>query len=266
MKEIFQQIYDGIFRFKPLKNFINSESNHRELFPVVGFLDTQRKKELEKALKLKINTAEYYEQALIHRSYVQVLGRKDVYSNERLEFLGDAILGMLVAEYLFSLHIKIPEGELTKMRARLVNKKSLTVCAKELKLDDFLMMSYSCQNSLKQGNDAVLGDAMEAVIAAVYLDSGIEAANDFILNRLIPTLLSKSVLEDTNYKSKLLETVQANGKEAPSYTVLEANGPDHDKEFKVGVFVEGELLAVGIGKNKRSAEQSAAYKALENNK
>ncbi len=263
MKEILQQIYDGIFRFKPLKKFINSESNHRELFPVVGFLNAGQKQNLETALGIKINKVEYFEQALIHRSYVQVLGKKEAYSNERLEFLGDAILGMLVAEYLFSLHIKIPEGELTKMRARLVNKKSLTVCAIDLKLDDFLMMSYSCQNSLMLGNDAVLGDAMEAIIAAVYLDSGIEAANDFILNRLIPTLLSKSVLEDTNYKSKLLETVQANGKEAPSYSVIEATGPDHDKSFKVGVYVEGNLLAIGTGKSKRSAEQDAALKALD---
>ncbi len=263
MQDIFQQIYDGIFKFKPLKKFLKSESNHRELFPVVGFLDAKRKKELEKALNIKIKNTQYFEQALIHRSYLQVLGRGDVHSNERMEFLGDAILGMLIAEYLFSMDMSIHEGDLTKLRARLVNKKSLTYCALDLRLNDFLMMSYSCRHSLDQGNDALLGDAMEAIIAAVYLDSGLRETNDFILNRLIPTLLNKSVLEDTNYKSKLLETVQANGKEAPSYSVLEANGPDHDKEFKIGVYVGGELLAVGIGKNKRAAEQNAAFTALE---
>ncbi len=199
----------------------------------------------------------------MHRSYLQVIGSAGQFSNERLEFLGDSVLGMVVAEYLFSLHTEVLEGELTKMRSWLVNKTSLAICARKLQLDSFLMLSYSASRSLEHGSDSILSDALEAIIGAIYLDSGLETVKKFIIHSLLPIMISKSLMVDTNYKSNLLETVQALGKNAPKYIVHEESGPDHDKSFVVGVYVNDVLLATGTGKSKKQAEQTAAYNALE---
>lgn len=263
MKDIFQHLYDGILRFKPIRKYFKFHSTHRGNFPAIGLLTDARKLELEEALGLKINKIEYFEQALIHRSYLQVLSNPDILSNERLEFLGDSILGMIVSDYLFSLHTNLPEGELTKMRSWLVNKKTLAMCAKKIGLEQFLMLSYSAEKSLKSGSDSILADALESVLAAVYLDSGLDSAASFVINSLLPIMMSKNVMTDTNYKSILLESVQAEGKGAPVYEVMEESGPDHEKEFTVGVYVDNELLAVGMGKSKKQAEQFAARKALD---
>jgi ribonuclease-3 len=186
-------------------------------------------------------------------------------SNERLEFLGDAILGMIVAEYLFSLHSNVPEGELTKMRSWLVNKESLALAAHKLNLTEFIMLSYSAEKSLHNGSDSILADCLEAVIAAIYIDSGFETTKKFVLNTLVPIMVNKSVMRDKNYKSLLLESVQAIGHTSPYYSVLKEHGPDHDKEFTVGVYVDNKLLATGSGKNKKQAEQDAAKTALHKN-
>jgi ribonuclease-3 len=206
---------------------------------------------------------EYFEQALIHRSYLQVLGNENILSNERLEFLGDSILGMVTAEYLFSLHTDVLEGELTKMRSWLVNKNTLAFCARKIQLDGFLMMSHSASKSLEQGSESILADALEAIIAAIYLDSGFEASSKFIIRSLLPIILNTSVMTDTNYKSILLENVQSNGKEAPRYEVLNEEGPDHEKEFTIAVYVGEDLLGTGKGKTKKQAEQNAALEALQ---
>ncbi|MGE5480020.1 MAG: ribonuclease III [Chloroflexota bacterium] len=230
---------------------------------MVGFLTDEVRDRLEHDLSVKIKRPELFEQALLHRSYLQVLSKSEVKSNERLEFLGDAILGMIVGEYLFENHQNVPEGELTKMRSWLVNKNALSMAARRLELDHYLMMSFSANKSLREGHDSILADALEAIIAAIYLDSGLEAARLFIFSTLIPMLLDKSVMTDTNFKSSLLEKVQALGKPAPRYVVLQESGPDHDKKFLVGVFVLDELLGQGEGKSKKQAEQLAAKEALQ---
>ncbi|MFA6572001.1 MAG: ribonuclease III [Bacteroidota bacterium] len=210
-----------------------------------------------------IHSVEYFEQALLHRSYLPVLNNPDILSNERLEFLGDSILGLIVSEYLFFLHSNVFEGELTKMRSWLVNKRTLVTCAKKLDLSNFLMLSHSANKSLEYGSESILADALEAIIAAIYLDSGMKATVEFVRNSLFPIMIDKNVMVDTNYKSILLETVQSLGKEAPKYVVLAEEGPDHDKQFEIGVYVNDILCGTGSGKSKKQAEQVAAQDALE---
>lgn len=219
--------------------------------------------EFEKVIGVSLKHSEYYEQALIHRSYLQVLNSGTHYSNERLEFLGDSILGFVIAEYLFHQHSTVHEGELTKMRSWLVNKKSLSICARSIGLNDYLLLSFSAAQSLKRGNDSMLADALESVIAAIYLDHSINEARDFIIERLFPIMIRESLMQDTNFKSILLEYVQAQSKNAPRYLIHDENGPDHDKVFTVGVYVDDECLGIGSGKNKKDAEQHAAEVALE---
>ncbi|MBI5324651.1 MAG: ribonuclease III, partial [Ignavibacteriae bacterium] len=148
------------------------------------------------------------------------------------------------------------------MRSWIVNKNTLSMCSRKIHLDDFLMMSHSAAKSLEQGSDSILADALEAVIAAIYLDSGIDSAKKFILNTLLPVTMNKMVMVDTNYKSILLEKAQGEGKPIPRYEVINEKGPDHDKEFTIAVYIGEELLGTGKGKNKKQAEQMAAYEAL----
>jgi ribonuclease III len=262
MKDLFNNFYHGILRFTPLKLFYKIESNRSGSFPPIGFLNETRKQELEKALGIEIKHPEFFEQALTHRSYLQVLNDTQCFSNERLEFLGDAVLGMVIADYLFFLYANELEGELTKMRSWLVNRKTLAYCSRELKLDTFIMMSYGAAKSLEHGSESILADSLESVIAAIYIDSGLEAARKFIYNSLLPIIANKNIMHDANYKSILLETVQAKGYSAPKYLVLDERGPDHDKEFTVGVYIDELLLGEGDGKSKKQAEQTAAQQAL----
>ncbi len=268
MKEFLENIYIGLKQYTGLKN-ISPLKKHTKLkpskngaFPRVGFLTPEMKTRLEEVINIKIHDVEYFEQALTHRSYLQVQAGKKIYSNERLEFLGDAVLGMIIAEYLFTIYTDIPEGDLTKLRARLVNKNILAAAAKQLRIDYFLQMSYGAARSLINGSDSMLADAVESIIAAIYIDSGIEVARDFIIDTLMPILMNFEKKEDENYKSILLEIVQAKGAEHPKYQLMSEEGPDHNKEFQVAVSVNGKVLAVGRGKSKKAAEQNAAKTAL----
>ncbi len=262
MKDIVNQFYNGILRFFPVRKYFSFKSNHSGMFPVVGFLDFEKKKELEQALGIQILKTEYFEQALTHRSYLQILEDPSYFSNERLEFLGDSILGMIIADYLFSMHSNVLEGELTKMRSWLVNSHTLALCAGKIGLDKFIQLSFSAEKSMKSGSESIMADALEAVIAAIYLDSGLEVTRGFIINSLVPIMLQKQVMKDDNYKSILLEKVQGAGKPSPTYNVLDESGPDHQKEFRVGVFVESALIGAGTGRSKKEAEQSAAKDGL----
>ena len=262
VKDIVKSLYSNILRIAHLKN-TQLEPVKEEMFPPMKILSGTRLHDLEKALGVKINNPAFFEQALTHRSYLQVLNSANYYSNERLEFLGDAILGMIIADYLFYLHRNVLEGELTKMRSWLVNKKSLSLCAQRLRLHEYMLLSYSASQSLQRGNESILADAVEALIAAVYLDSGFEETKKFIIHTLLPIMMGESMMQDTNFKSILLEYVQAQGRSAPRYVVLEEMGPDHDKEFTVAVFVDNDNLGVGTGKSKKMAEQKAAQVALE---
>jgi ribonuclease-3 len=145
----------------------------------------------------------------------------------------------------------------------MVNRYALAFCAKELELEKFIKISHGAEKNLKAGNDSIMSDAVEAIIAAIYLDSGYNVATDFIVKVLIPIIIKSTMLEDNNYKSKLLEIVQKDGKKAPLYNVLEEIGPPHQKEFVVGVLIDGVIKGTGKGKSKKEAEQKAALAALD---
>ncbi len=219
---------------------------------------------LSRVLHHQIRDPHFFREALSHRSYLQVASDADAVSNERLEFLGDAILNFVVAEYLFLKHTDAPEGDLTKLRSRLVSKKALTVFARELHLADFILLSPSASQMTSRGMETILADAFEALIGAIYLDSGFIDAKRFIELCLTRSLKRGSLgTEDENFKSRLLEHVQASGYGTPRYVTVNEEGPDHDRTFTVEVFINGISHGIGHGKNKKDAEQSAAEKALQ---
>lgn len=185
-------------------------------------------------------------------------------SNERLEFLGDAVLNLLVAEYLFETRSMAPEGELTKLRSRLVNRKALALYAKNLGLERFLLTSAQADQLPGRGMETILSDAYEAVVGAIYLDGGYEEARGFISRTVIGTFRTGQIgALDENYKSMLLEHAQAEGMGVPRYTTVGEKGPDHDRTFTVAVQIGGEQYGSGSGKNKKDAEQEAARTALK---
>lgn len=239
-----------------------NKSNYGKFFPVIGFLNSDQTKALEVKLHTKISNVAIFEQALVHRSYLPIYKAKELVSNERLEFLGDSIFNMVVAEYLFFKHESEKEGDLSKIRSWIVSRKSLALIAKELQIYEFMQMSFSAKKLILKGADSALADTIEALIAAIYLDSGINNAKMFILKVMLPILEKQSVLIDDNFKSKLLEKYQADGKANPKYKILETVGADHDRTFIVGVYEEEFLLAKGSGRSKKLAEQDAAKNAL----
>ncbi|MBU3742212.1 MAG: ribonuclease III [Candidatus Kapabacteria bacterium] len=260
MKDIVRQLYANLLK---LTSGRSRTAAFKELFPPMDILSPESVAQLEQHLGVSIKTVSLFEQALTHRSYLQVVNSPDQHSNERLEFLGDAILGMITAEYLFYNNKNVLEGELTKMRSWLVNKKSLAICARAMHLEEHLLISYSAKQSLQRGNDSMLADALEALIAAVYLDQGFDAVRRFIIDKMLPIMVQESLVHDTNYKSLLLETVQARGQSAPRYVVIAEEGPDHEKLFTVEVWVDDRCVGTGKGRNKKDAEQQAAETGMQ---
>lgn len=213
-------------------------------------------------LGVKFKNEKLLEEALTHRSYLNENPGQN--SNERLEFLGDSVLQVLSSTELFRRFPEFPEGKLTNLRSALVRTETLAKAAEKLRLGNFLLMSKGEQQSGGQKNYSLLADTFEAVLGAIYLDQGVEAAREFLEKNLFPEieLLSKEeILYD--YKSKLQETTQKTLKTAPVYKVLKAQGPDHERIFTVGVFAKGKKLTEGEGKSKREAEQKAAQVALQ---
>jgi ribonuclease-3 len=228
--------------------------------PILSALDFQ---ELEALLGYTIKHRAYFLQALTHRSYLQFVQMPSLKSNERLEFLGDSVLNLMIAEYLYREFNDHPEGELTKLRSRLVSGAALVRHAHGISLEKFLLLSTSADNALKRGSETLLADAYEAVIAAIYLDGGMDAARDFIYRHIIThTRRDELMLSDTNYKSMLLEFVQARKLPAPRYVTVNEEGPNHARTFSVEVLVNNTSTGAGVGKSKKEAEQAAALEAL----
>lgn len=210
-----------------------------------------------------IHNDDLFVQALLHRSFLQRMSHLGT-SNERLEFLGDSILSMIVAEYLFHEFPRAEEGDLTKIRSRLVNRKALAAYGKEIQLLEFILMSDSAAQAGAKGSDTIIADSFEAVIAAIYLDGGYAAAKKFVQHQVLAALKKGAVLtSDENYKSVLLEYSQAKGLGTPRYAIVKEEGPDHDRTFTVEVLVNNERKGCGSGKNKKEAEQAAASQALQ---
>jgi ribonuclease-3 len=209
-----------------------------------------------------IRNEELFVQALLHRSFLQRMGHVGP-SNERLEFLGDSILNLVVAEYLFQRFPSAEEGELTRLRSRLVNRKALAAYGKDLNLYEFILMSDSAAQAGAKGSDTIIADTYEAVIAAIYLDSGYANARQFVQRQVLAAVEKGIVItEDENYKSILLEFAQARGLGVPRYITVREEGPDHDRTFTVEVLLTNKASGVGTGKNKKEAEQAAARAAF----
>ncbi|HPF19701.1 MAG TPA: ribonuclease III [Syntrophomonas sp.] len=203
----------------------------------------------------------YFSMALIHPSYAQE--NKTRHSNQRLEFLGDAVLNFVTADYLYTHYPNKAEGDLTKIRARVVCENALVDVAAQIDLGSYLLLGRGEEKSGGRQRKSILADAVEAVIGAIYLDQGMPSARDFILKHLQETIHQTAEGEFRDFKSRLQEIVQARGSHNVYYETLEESGPLHAKVFEVGVYYESHLLARGTGSTKKEAEQHAAEKVLQ---
>lgn len=217
---------------------------------------------LQKTLGISFNEPSLLEQALIHSSYVNE-NPGTVTSNERLEFLGDAVLGFIIAEEIYQRLPQSSEGEMTELRSWLVRGDALSRMARAINLGNYLYLGKGEETSGGRRKPANLAGALEAVIAAIFLDQGYSVARAFIL-RLVDKELKKVLSQGikTNYKSQLQELIQAKHQLTPTYQVIEAMGPDHDRKFTVEVKLGNTVLGRGSGKSKKSAEEEAARSAL----
>ena len=219
---------------------------------------------LQQIMGVSFDDQSLLEQALVHSSYINENPGSAPTSNERLEYLGDAVLDLVVAEKLYQDFPQLTEGQMTKLRSALVRQDTLFRVARDIELGDYLYLGRGEEASGGRNKPANLAGALEAVIAAVFLDRGLETVRDFIL-RLIGKELQKIISRgaSTDYKSKLQELIQARQQQAPTYHVIEAAGPAHDRVFTVEVKVGDTVLGRGVGKGRRRAEAEAARTALE---
>ncbi len=221
-------------------------------------------KELEKKLNYTFQDPSLLEKALCHSSYANEHRADHLSSNERLEFLGDSVLGFVTAEFLFTHHPDLPEGDLTRIRAALVCEQSLYEVARKLDLGGFLKLGRGEESGGGRTRTSILADATEAVFAAVYLDGGIAAASALI-HRCLLDAEREEVLEERrrDYKTALQELVQRQADQVLTYHMVGEHGPDHAKTFLAEVLLNGEAIGAGSGHSKKEAEQSAAKSALE---
>jgi len=218
--------------------------------------------ELEAAIGYRFRDITLLQNALTHSSYANERWHDSLKSNERLEFLGDSVLGMMVAEHLFRSFPDRPEGELTRMRADMVCEQALAEIAGKLSLGDHLMLGNGEEQGGGRTRASILADAVESVIAACFLDGGIQAAKAFI-EKFVLCNVPVSRLHNADYKTALQELVQQKKNQILSYTLTGESGPDHDKRFTVAVSLNGTVVGEGIGSSKKRAEQDAARKAIE---
>lgn len=213
---------------------------------------------LTQALGYTFQNQEFLEQALTHSSYAN---EKGIASNERLEFLGDSVLGLIAAEYLFA-NNPDDEGSLSKRRASIVCEQALASYSAELHVGDFLLLGKGERTSGGAERESTLEDAFEAIVAAIYLDGGMEAAKDFALPFLTRELSSNPKKRFYDYKTLLQEIVQQNPEERLQYVLVNESGPDHNKKFTIEVHLNSNVIGHGKGRSKKEAEQQAAKEAL----
>lgn len=218
-------------------------------------------KDLEAAIGYQFHNISLLQKALTHSSYANERWHNSLLSNERLEFLGDSILGMLVAEYLYRNFPDRPEGELTRMRADMVCETTLAAVANTIHLGDHLLLGHGEEQGGGRTRDSILADAVESVIAASFLDGGMEAAERFI-RRFILVQVPVTKLHNADYKTQLQELVQQKRNQVLTYLLAGESGPDHDKQFDVQVALNGTVVGSGRGSSKKRAEQDAARNAI----
>ena len=219
-------------------------------------------KDLETAIGYRFSNITLLQNALTHSSYANERWHDSLMSNERLEFLGDSILGMVVADYLYKNFPNRPEGELTRMRADMVCETSLAAVAAQLDLGKHLLLGHGEEQGGGRTRASTLADAVESVIAASFLDGGMEAAEQFI-RKFILCNVPQGKLHNADYKTALQELVQQKKNQVLSYQLVGESGPDHDKVFFVDVSLNGEVIGHGTGSSKKRAEQDAARAAIE---
>jgi len=225
-------------------------------------------RKIEKILGLEFNNLDLLKRALTHRSFLNENKEwREIGHNERLEFLGDSVLGLIVAEYLFKEFLDLMEGELTALRAALVNSDSLLDVASKLNLKKFLLVSKGEKNELEKTHPYFLANAIEAIVGAIYLDKGFDESRKFVKKHIL--YKTEMIFKNKSYKdpkSVFQEKSQENLSATPIYKTLESWGPDHLKNFSVGVYINKKLIAKGEGFSKQEAEVNAAKKALSKKK
>lgn len=220
----------------------------------------QELKELEKKIGYTFKDLQLLKKAMLHSSYANEKHLPKYECNERLEFLGDAVLELVSSEFLFYEHEKMPEGELTKTRASMVCEPALAFCARELSLGEYLLLGKGEEATGGRKRESITSDAMEALIGAIYIDGGFASAKEFIHRFVLSDLENKLLFYDS--KTILQEMVQAEHEETLSYVLVKEEGPDHDKTFETAVYIGDLCYGSGTGRTKKASEQSAAYCAI----
>ena len=236
--------------FKRIKNFFRSRSLPFDV------------DEVESVLGYHFNNRSILFKSLKHRSYSQSVDGTTSLSNERLEFLGDSVLSMIISHHIFNEYPDFQEGDLTKLKSNLVSKKSEEIAGRKIGLDRFILLNESEENAGGRNRSSIIADTFEAVIGAIFLDGGYNAVEDFITRTILE---HQNILidESDNHKSLLLELVQAEKMGYPVYHTISESGPDHDKVFTVEVTVKEESIGKGQGKSKKAAQQIAAKIGFE---
>lgn len=216
--------------------------------------------EFEQAIGYTFRNKNYLRKALSHSSYANEMRMSKLENNERLEFLGDAVLELMSSEYIFKNNQEMHEGEMTKLRASMVCEPTLAMCAREINLGDYILLGKGEISTGGRNRDSILSDAFEAVIGAIYLDGGFTSAKEFVTKYVLEDMDNKKLFFDS--KTILQEMIQADYREPLQYKLIGEDGPDHDKVFTVAAIIEGRELSQGSGKTKKAAEQAAAYQAI----
>ena len=223
-------------------------------------MNRKKLNELQHNIGYQFKQEDLLRQALTHSSYAHEKKMKDLMDNERLEFLGDAVLEVVSSEFLFKNHPEMNEGQMTKLRASLVCEQSLATCARALELGKFLLLGNGEDLTGGRERDSILSDAWEALIGAMYLDGGFTSAKEFILKYVLTDIEHKKLFYDS--KTMLQELIQNKYKQSLHYVLLSEDGPDHNKIFTVQAFMDDTPLMTGKGRTKKAAEQNAAYQSL----
>lgn len=220
-------------------------------------------KDIEKQLNYKFKNKDLLILAFVHRSFVNEYRDLMKEHNERLEFLGDSVLGLVIADFLYKTLSTSSEGKLSSIRASLVDANACSTYLKKLNIEECVLLGKGEKQTSERGRDTIFSDVFEAIVAAIYLDGGYKKANDFILKRLkdeIENILKNPI---RNFKAELQDYSQKKYQKIPNYRVIKESGPDHEKMFDIGVYIDEELLGEGQGLSKKDAEQKAAKNALE---
>ena len=217
-------------------------------------------RKFEKNIGYQFKDVELLKLAITHSSYGNEVYHDKFHNNERLEFLGDAVLELTVSKFIFEKYDKLPEGDLTRLRASIVCEPTLAICAREIGLDNIILLGKGEEHTGGRFRDSIISDAMEAVLGAIYTDGGIECATEFVINHILNDIDNKKLFVDS--KSVLQERIQTLYKEGVTYEIVGESGPDHNKSFTANVCLKGNVIGSGTGRTKKAAQQQAAYNAL----